>query len=72
MLCPQSAFKAKFDPELTLFIHLVLYKLSVWDHGASYGAKLQGLKYAPIRGHFQALTCAPSAVVLDAHTECQR
>ncbi|TBU32716.1 peroxisomal biogenesis factor 2 [Dichomitus squalens] len=44
-----SAFKAKFDPELTLFIHLVLYKLSVWDHGASYGAKLQGLKYAPLR-----------------------
>ena len=66
----QSAFKAKFDPELTLFIYLVLYKLSVWDHGASYGAKLQGLKYAPIRGPFRALTCTPSAIAPDARTEC--
>lgn len=52
----QSTFKAKFDPELTLFIHLVLYKLSVWDHGASYGAKLQGLKYAPPRSTARILT----------------
>ncbi|KAI0832481.1 peroxisomal biogenesis factor 2 [Trametes gibbosa] len=41
-----SAFKARFEPELGLLIHLVLYKFSVWDQGASYGAKLQGLKYA--------------------------
>ncbi|KAI0660926.1 peroxisomal biogenesis factor 2 [Cubamyces menziesii] len=40
-----STLKAKLEPELTLLIHLVLYKFSVWDHGASYGAKLQGLKY---------------------------
>ncbi|KAI1786494.1 peroxisomal biogenesis factor 2 [Ganoderma leucocontextum] len=53
-----SAFKAKFDPELTLFIHLVLYKLSVWDHGASYGAKLQGLKYAPPRTTAHILTAS--------------
>ncbi|KAI0750821.1 peroxisomal biogenesis factor 2 [Daedaleopsis nitida] len=44
-----TAFKAKFDPELTLLIHLVLYKFSVWNQGASYGARLQGLRYAPVR-----------------------
>ncbi|KAI0375698.1 peroxisomal biogenesis factor 2 [Pilatotrama ljubarskyi] len=42
-----SAFKTQLEPELALLIHLVLYKFSVWDQGASYGAKLQGLKYAP-------------------------
>ncbi|KAI0092641.1 peroxisomal biogenesis factor 2, partial [Irpex rosettiformis] len=40
-----SAFKARFEPELTLLIQLTLYKFSLWDSGASYGAKLQGLKY---------------------------
>ncbi|EIW82319.1 hypothetical protein CONPUDRAFT_123111 [Coniophora puteana RWD-64-598 SS2] len=42
-----AALKARFEPELSLIIQLTLYKLSVWDTGASYGAKLQGLKYAP-------------------------
>ena len=41
----QSALKARFEPELALLIQLTLYKFSVWDAGASYGAKLQGLKY---------------------------
>ncbi|OCH87915.1 peroxisomal biogenesis factor 2 [Obba rivulosa] len=40
-----SSFKSRFEPELTLFIRLTLYKLSVWNTGASYGAKLQGLRY---------------------------
>lgn len=46
----QSAWKAQFEPELGLLIQLVLYKFSVWDQGSSYGAKLQGLKYAPPPG----------------------
>ena len=50
---PQSAFKAKFDPELTLLIHIVLYKFSIFDQGASYGAKLQGLRY---QGMLSAMT----------------
>ncbi|EIW61839.1 peroxisomal biogenesis factor 2 [Trametes versicolor FP-101664 SS1] len=45
-----SAWKAQFEPELGLLIQLVLYKFSVWDQGSSYGAKLQGLKYAPPPG----------------------
>ncbi|TFK29371.1 peroxisomal biogenesis factor 2 [Coprinopsis marcescibilis] len=40
-----SSLKARFEPEIRLLIQLVLYKLSVWDAGASYGAKLQGLHY---------------------------
>ncbi|KAJ6598917.1 peroxisomal biogenesis factor 2 [Mycena vulgaris] len=34
-----------WKPELSLFIQLVLYKLSVWNTGATYGAKLQDLRY---------------------------
>ncbi|KAJ7276540.1 Pex12 amino terminal region-domain-containing protein [Mycena haematopus] len=35
----------QWKPELSLFIKLVLYKLSVWNTGATYGAKLQDLRY---------------------------
>lgn len=41
----QSTLKSRFEPELSLFIQLMLYRLSVWATGASYGAKLQDLKY---------------------------
>jgi peroxin-2 len=44
--------KSRYEPELTLAIQLVLYRMSVWASGASYGAKLQSLKYeanAPTR-----------------------
>ncbi|KAF9464416.1 Pex12 amino terminal region-domain-containing protein [Collybia nuda] len=40
-----ASVKAKFAPELTLLIQVVLYKLSIWNTGASYGAKLQDLRY---------------------------
>ncbi|KAJ7044485.1 Pex12 amino terminal region-domain-containing protein [Mycena alexandri] len=35
----------QWKPELSLFIQLVLYRLSVWNTGATYGAKLQDLRY---------------------------
>ncbi|OCB87555.1 hypothetical protein A7U60_g5461 [Sanghuangporus baumii] len=38
-------FRSKLEPELSLFIRLVLYKFSLWDAGATYGAKLQDLRY---------------------------
>ena len=41
----QVALRSRFEPELSLFIQLTLYRLSVWATGASYGAKLQDLKY---------------------------
>ncbi|EPQ59405.1 hypothetical protein GLOTRDRAFT_70822 [Gloeophyllum trabeum ATCC 11539] len=40
-----SSLKARFEPELALIIQLTLYKLSIWSDGASYGAKLQNLRY---------------------------
>ncbi|KAF9226597.1 hypothetical protein BS17DRAFT_775870 [Gyrodon lividus] len=40
-----TALKARFDPELALLIQLTLYKFSIWNLGASYGARLQGLRY---------------------------
>ncbi|EMD40682.1 hypothetical protein CERSUDRAFT_103060 [Gelatoporia subvermispora B] len=45
------SFKARFEPELNLFTRLTLYKLSVWNTGASYGAKLQGLRYLLPEAH---------------------
>jgi peroxin-2 len=41
----QSTLKSRFDPELSLFIRLTLYRLSIWATGATYGAKLQDLTY---------------------------
>ncbi|KAF6762348.1 peroxisomal biogenesis factor 2 [Ephemerocybe angulata] len=40
-----NTLKSRFEPELAFLIQLVLYKFSVWDTGASYGAKLQDLRY---------------------------
>ncbi len=37
--------KTRFDPEIRLLLQLILYKLSIWNTGASYGAKLQNLEY---------------------------
>ncbi len=41
----QATLKSRVEPELSLFIQLTLYRLSVWATDASYGAKLQDLKY---------------------------
>ncbi|PPQ83281.1 hypothetical protein CVT25_004020 [Psilocybe cyanescens] len=40
-----SSFRSRFELELSLLIKLTLYKLSVWNTGATYGAKLQDLRY---------------------------
>ncbi len=36
---------SQLDVELSLFIQLTPYRLSVWANSASYGAKLQDLEY---------------------------
>lgn len=41
----KASLQRRFDPEIFLLIQLTLYRLSVWNLGASYGAKLQGLRY---------------------------
>ncbi|KAH7930726.1 hypothetical protein BV22DRAFT_1000178 [Leucogyrophana mollusca] len=49
--------KSRFEPELTLLIQLTLYKFSVWNTGATYGAKLQGLRYtAPSSSSYTTTT----------------
>jgi len=41
--------KDDYSAEIGLVLRTVLWKLSIWDHGASYGASLQGLKYMDAR-----------------------
>ncbi|KAL0067568.1 peroxisome assembly protein (Peroxin-2) [Marasmius tenuissimus] len=55
-----AVWARRLEPELTMLIQLALYKFSIWNSGASYGAKLQGLRYiAPSRSR-QPLT--PSGI----------
>lgn len=41
----QASLAANFDLEITLILQALLYKYSVWESGATYGAKLQDLCY---------------------------
>ncbi|ERS96680.1 hypothetical protein HMPREF1624_06889 [Sporothrix schenckii ATCC 58251] len=38
-----------WQPEIMLLLRAALFKLSVWDHDATYGAALQNLRYADAR-----------------------
>lgn len=35
--------------EIQFALRAILFKLSIWDHNASYGAALQGLRYTDSR-----------------------
>ncbi|CAO1616031.1 unnamed protein product [Sympodiomycopsis kandeliae] len=41
----KSTLPDQWEPELLALLKLVLFKYSIWDRGASYGAMLQNLKY---------------------------
>lgn len=41
--------KDDYALEITLALRICMWKLSIWDHGQSYGASLQGLKYVDAR-----------------------
>ncbi|KAK3383079.1 Pex12 amino terminal region-domain-containing protein [Lasiosphaeria ovina] len=41
--------KDEWSAELSLALRAVLFKLTVWDHDATYGAALQNLKYTDAR-----------------------
>ena len=41
--------KDDWNAEISVVLRAFLWKLSIWDHGASYGASLQGLKYVDAR-----------------------
>lgn len=38
-----------YTPEISLALRLILFKLSIWNNNASYGAHLQGLRYTDAR-----------------------
>lgn len=38
-----------YTPEILLVLRAIVFKLSIWDHSASYGALLQGLRYTDAR-----------------------
>ncbi|PVH94764.1 hypothetical protein DM02DRAFT_572318 [Periconia macrospinosa] len=40
-----------YTPEILLGLRLILFKLSVWNNDASYGAHLQGLRYTDARSN---------------------
>lgn len=42
--------KDDWNDEIMAALRAVMWKLSIWDHGQSYGASLQGLKYIDARG----------------------
>jgi peroxin-2 len=39
-----------YGSEIMLLLRAILFKLTIWDHNASYGASLQGLRYTDARG----------------------
>ncbi|CEP09727.1 hypothetical protein [Parasitella parasitica] len=43
--CHKPTIKESLEPELLALLNLVLFKLSIYDSSASYGAQLQNLKY---------------------------
>lgn len=50
--------KDDWEAEILLLLRSILWKLSIWDHSASYGASLQGLKYIDARGREAVTTAA--------------
>jgi len=47
-----------FEPEFLLLLKTLLFKYSIWDTGASYGSRLQGLRYS-----HQSLSRRPLALL---------
>ncbi|KAI0178845.1 Pex12 amino terminal region-domain-containing protein [Hypoxylon sp. FL1284] len=51
-----DTIKDDWSAEILLSLRLILFKLSVWDHDATYGAALQNLKYTDARRDGPVLT----------------
>lgn len=54
-----GSLRDDFSPEILLALRAILFKLSIWDHNASYGAVLQDLQYTDAR-HQGPLAATPS------------
>ncbi|KAM7206722.1 Pex2 / Pex12 amino terminal region domain containing protein [Rhypophila sp. PSN 637] len=55
-----ASIKDEWDAEILLVLRAVLFKLTVWDHDATYGAALQNLKYTDARKSGSAVLTPPS------------
>ncbi|KAK0630008.1 Pex12 amino terminal region-domain-containing protein, partial [Bombardia bombarda] len=53
---PNTSIKDEWDAEISLALRAVLFKLTIWDHDATYGAALQNLKYTDVRRDGPVLT----------------
>ncbi|KAL7273741.1 peroxisome assembly protein (Peroxin-2) [Rhizina undulata] len=45
----RSSLKESFEPEFLLLLRAALFKLTIWDNNATYGAALQNLRYVDAR-----------------------
>ena len=54
-----SHISQDYTAEISLALRAILFKLSIWDHDASYGAVMQGLRYTDAR-HKGPVLKAPS------------
>ncbi|KAI9771230.1 MAG: peroxisome assembly protein (Peroxin-2) [Geoglossum umbratile] len=45
----KSSLKDDWSAEILLALRAILFKITIWDHDASYGAALQNLKYTDAR-----------------------
>lgn len=55
----QAHLREDWSAEILLGLRAVLFKLSIWDHDASYGTSLQHLRYVDAR-HMGPMPRAPS------------
>ncbi|KAK4202465.1 Pex12 amino terminal region-domain-containing protein [Triangularia verruculosa] len=54
-----NTIKHDWDAEISLALRAVIFKLTIWDHDATYGAALQNLKYTDAR-HTGSVLVPPS------------
>ena len=45
----KAHLRDEWSPEILFALRAILFKLTIWDHSASYGAALQGLRYTDAR-----------------------
>lgn len=56
----RPSLKESFEPEFMAILRAALFKLTIWDNNATYGAALQNLKYVDARVNWLAGDRAPS------------
>lgn len=57
--CYGSQIHHDWAPEITLVLKAILFKLTIWNHNATYGAALQNLQFSDAR-HIEKGFIAPS------------